>query len=284
MSPKEIKALVKLLEDDDTEVVHHVENEIRAFGTAIIPILEEEWESVFNPTTQRRIEDLIHQLQFELVGERLLDWKKNHSDDLLRGVWILATYQYPDLELSHVHQQLQQIFHEVWRHFRDDLQPYDKVRIINQVLFDQMKFRANTKNFHSPGNSMINTVLESKRGNPISLSTIYMLIARKLDMPVHGVNLPNLFILTYKDEGEDLQFYINVFNKGLIFSRDDIDNYIDHLKLPPQEIYYMPCSNEDIILRYLRNLVISFEKVDDFEKSDEIKGILKLLGSGNYLG
>ena len=81
-----------------------------------------------------------------------------------------------------------------------------------------------------------------------------------------------------------MQFYINVFNKGLIFSRDDIDNYIDHLKLPPQEIYYMPCSNEDIILRYLRNLVISFEKVDDFEKSDEIKGILKLLGSGNYLG
>ena len=67
MSPKEIKALVTLLEDDDQEVVLHVENEIRAFGTAIIPVLEDQWESIFNPTIQRRIEDLIHQLQFELI-------------------------------------------------------------------------------------------------------------------------------------------------------------------------------------------------------------------------
>ena len=284
MSPKELKALVTLLEDDDLEVVNHVEQEIRAFGTAIIPFLEEQWESVFNPTIQRRIEDLIHQLQFELVGERLVHWDKNESDDLLKGLWILATYQYPDLEFKDLHKQVEQIYHEVWRHFRDDLQPYDKVRIINQILFEHFKFRANTKNFHSPGNSMINAVLESKKGNPISLSAIYMLIANRLGMPVFGVNLPNLFILTYKNEEEDFQFYINVFNKGLIFSREDIDNYIDHLQLPPQEVYYEPCSNKDIILRFLRNLIVSFEKVDDFHKSDEIKSILQLIDPHKGLG
>jgi regulator of sirC expression with transglutaminase-like and TPR domain len=277
MSPKELKALVTLLEDDDIEVVHHVEHEIRAFGTTIIPLLEEQWESVFNPTLQRRIEDLIHELQFELFGERLTHWNESESDDLLKGLWILATYQYPDLEYEELFQQIEQIYQEVWRHMQDDLQPYDKIRIINQVLFDQLKFRANTKNFHSPGNSMINTVLESKKGNPISLSAIYMMVARRLNMPVYGVNLPNLFILTYKDELEEFQFYINVFNKGLIFSREDIDNYIEHLQLPPQDIYYDPCSNRDIILRFLRNLIVSFEKVDDFEKSDEIKEILKLI-------
>lgn len=284
MSPKEIKALVTLLEDDDQEVVLHVENEIRAFGTAIIPVLEDQWESIFNPTIQRRIEDLIHQLQFELLGERLIDWQENHQEDLLRGLWIISTYQYPDLEYDQLHKQIEQLYHEVWRHFRDDLQPYDKVRIINQVVFDQMKFRANTKNFHSPGNSMINIVLDSKKGNPISLSAIYMLIANRLKMPVYGVNLPNLFILTYKNTEEDFQFYINVFNKGLIFSREDIDNYIDHLQLPTQEIYYEPCSNKDIMLRFLRNLIVSFEKVDDFQKSDEIKEILRLIDPKGHLG
>ena len=62
---------------------------------------------------------------------------------------------------------------------------------------------------------MINAVLESKKGNPISMCVVYMLIAQKLKLPVYGVNLPSLFVLTYKKGDE--QFYINAFNKGLNF-------------------------------------------------------------------
>ncbi len=64
---------------------------------------------------------------------------------------------------------------------------------------------------------MINQVLESKKGNPISLAAVYMLIAQKLKLPIFGVNLPNLFVLIYKSE--ELNFYINVFNRGVIFSK-----------------------------------------------------------------
>jgi regulator of sirC expression with transglutaminase-like and TPR domain len=275
MQESELKALVSLLEDDDNEVVNHVEDQIRSFGTSIIPFLEEQWEQVFNPTIQRRIEDLIHYLQFELVKERLADWKENHSDDLLRGLWLVATYQYPDLEYEELQKQIEQLYFNTWTEFKDDLLPYDHVKILNSVIFDKFKFRANTKNFHSPANSMINSVLESRKGNPISLSSIYMILAQKLELPVYGVNLPNLFILTYKTE--DTQFYINVFNKGLVFSREDIDNYIEHLQLAPQSIYYEPCSNVDMINRFLRNLIISFEKVGDYHKSDEIKILLKTI-------
>jgi regulator of sirC expression with transglutaminase-like and TPR domain len=128
---------------------------------------------------------------------------------------------------------------------------------------------------------MINAVLESKKGNPITLCAVYMIIAQKLGMPVYGVNLPNLFILIYQSEG--LTFYINVFNRGLIFSREDIDHYLEHLNIPSQELFYKPCSNEDIILRCLRNLVVSFEKLGDYHKADEIKIILKRLDD-HYTG
>jgi regulator of sirC expression with transglutaminase-like and TPR domain len=275
MNNKELHALVTLLEDDDHEVTNHVENQIRSFGTAIIPLLEDEWENTFNPIIQEKIEDIIHFLQFELVQERITDWKENHQDDLLMGIWIIASYQYPDLELTSLRQEIEQIYQEVWRNFKDKLQPFDQVRILNSVIFDQMKFRSNTKNFHSPANSMINSVLESKKGNPISLCSIYMLIAQRLELPVYGVNLPNLFILTYKTE--ETQFYINVFNKGLIFSKEDIDSYIEHLQIQPLDIYYQPCGHLEILIRYLRNLIVAFEKVDEFHKSDEIKIILNHL-------
>ena len=82
MTDAELKALVVLLDDDDMEVVTHVEDKIRSQGTGIIPFLENEWEINFNPTLQRRIEDLIHGLQFELVQERLSAWEAGDQEDL----------------------------------------------------------------------------------------------------------------------------------------------------------------------------------------------------------
>jgi regulator of sirC expression with transglutaminase-like and TPR domain len=275
MKNSEIKALVSLLEDEDESVVAQIEQKIMSIGTGIIPYLEEEWESNFNPNIQRRIEDLVHILQFKLVQERIIYWKENEQDDLLKGLWIVATYQYPDLEFDELKADFEQLYVDAWREFRDEMTPYDQIRVLNSVLFDGFKFRANTKNFHSPANSMINTVLESRKGNPITLCAVYLLITQRLELPVYGVNLPNLFILTYKDE--KTQFYINVFNKGLVFLKEDIDNYLENLQLNKRDIFYMPCTHQDIILRILRNLIVSFEKLGDYHKSDEIKDLLQKL-------
>ena len=156
-----------------------------------------------------------------------------------------------------------------------DLLPFDQIKTINSMLFEKYKFRANTKNFHAPGNSMINSVLESSKGNPISLSALYLLITQKLGLPIFGVNLPNLFVLTYKTD--KLQFYINVFNRGLIFSKEDIDNYIAQLQLMPQNEYFEPCDHGQIIKRSLRNLMVAFDKIGDYYKSDEIKKLMSLI-------
>lgn len=275
MDDNKIKALISLLDDEDKEILAHVEQEIFKIGERIIPLLETAWETNFNPIVQRRIEDLIHKLHFDLLLDRLTKWKSSQGIDLLEGLWILATYQYPDLDFQKLKQDIEQIYYETWLELKNDLLPFDQIKVINSVLFNKLKFNANTKNFHSPSNSMINIVLESKRGNPISLCCVYMLVAQKLKIPVYGVNLPNLFILTYKSA--DTQFYINAFNKGLIFSKADIDNYISHLNLSPNDIFYEPCSHLEIIKRITRNLMVAFEKVGETSRIDEVKKILQIL-------
>lgn len=283
MKDTELKALVSLLEDEDTQIVSHVEEKILSLGTTIIPFLEQEWEGNFNPHVQRKIEDLIHVLQYELVKERTTNWYESEDQDLLTGLWLIATYQYPDLELIKLKQELEQIYYDTWLEFKPELYPFDQVKVINSVLFNKLKFGANTKNFHSPGNSMINTVLETKRGNPITLCIIYMLVAQKLKLPIHGVNLPNLFVLTYKDENHT-QFYINVFNKGLIFSKQDIENYVNELHLAPQPSFFEPCSSLEIIRRVFRNLIMSFDKMGEHAKAEEVKELLLIIADGADLG
>jgi len=282
MDDKEIKALVSLLDDDDNRIITQIEEKILSIGTSIIPVLENEWESNFNPVVQERIEDLIHTLQYKLVTERLRDWYSTPEKDLLTGMWILATYQYPDLEIAKLRQDLEQIYYETWLEFRPDLYPLDQVKVINSVLFSKLKFGANTKNFHSPGNSMINVVLETHKGNPITLCVIYLLVAQKLKLPVYGVNLPNLFILTYKDDNN--HFYINAFNRGLIFSKQDIENYINELHLVPQKSFFESCESLEIIRRALRNLVMSFEKMGEHAKAEEVKTLLIEIADGGDLG
>lgn len=279
MNNKEIKALIALLDDDDQEVLEHVEEKIMSYGDIIIPYLEQEWENNFNPDVQKRIEDIIHSLQFESLKSRLKEWHQGKKHDLLEGMWLIATYQYPDLSLKSLKEQLEQIYYEAWLEFKTDAHPFDQIKILNSVIFGKLKFRANTKNFHAPANSMINAVLETRKGNPISLCVIYMLVAQKLKLPVYGVNLPSLFILTYKSE--ERQFYINAFNRGLIFSKQDIDNYIQQLKLQFLDMFYQPCSNTDIIRRALRNLIVTFEKLKDYEKADEIKTLLEIMSDGD---
>ena len=271
-----IKAMIQLLDDSDTEVVQMVEAQMRSLGYSIIPTLEAEWEQLsFNPYLQTKIEDLIHEFQLDLLKNRLTLWKEGGGMDLLEGMWIISTYRYPDLTYAELQATMEQLYFEVWPQMRDDLHPIDQLKILNSVLFDQLKFGANTKNFHAANNSFINVVLDSKKGNPISLCVIYMWISQKLGMPVYGVNLPNLFVLTYKKD--ELQFYINVFNKGLIFNKTDIDNYIAQLNLEQNEIYYQPCSNLEIVRRVLRNLILAYEKAGDDSYKDELTDLISSL-------
>ena len=272
MTKNEIKALISLLDDNDYEVASHVEKQIVALGEGIIPYLEEEWEETLDSDLQKKIEDLIHSLQFDGLMQRLKAWKENGGTDLLEGMYLVNSYLYPDVEYANITKTIDQLYFDAWTHMKDEMHPYDQVKALNNVLFREKRFTANTKNFHSPANSMLHLVLETKRGNPLTLCVIYMTLAQRLGMPVYGVNLPNLFILTYKLD--DVQFYINVYNKGLILSKSDIDNYILQLNLNPIDIFYEPCDNLDIIKRALRNLAFSFEKMNDPEKATEVTKLL----------
>ena len=278
MKQNELKALISLLDDDDPEILEHVENKIVSIGEEIIPLLEQEWELIPNKSAQSRIENLIHQLQFIKVKNELINWKMNESDDLMKGMYILATYQYPELNYLSIKQQIDQLYYQVWPKIKPEMHPYDQIRTLNQFFFSENKFQPNKKNFHSPNNSFLNIVLETRKGIPLSMSVVYLLVAQKLGLPIHGVNLPNLFILTYK--GTDKQFYINVYNSGLIFSREDIDNYIKQLDVTPNDIFYQPCSSLSVIRRCIRNLIGAYDHNNMPEKVEEMNEILNAISDG----
>jgi regulator of sirC expression with transglutaminase-like and TPR domain len=275
LTENEMKALISLLGDSDPEVVSHVENRIVSLGGAVIPMLEREWEQSFDPFSQKRIEEIIHSLQFGRLLEKFRAWKESGAEDLLEGLWLLAAYQYPDLDFHKIKEQVQQIYYEAWLEFKPDVQPKEQIMILNSVIFNKLKFGPDEKHPTSISNNMINLVLDSKKGNSITLACIYMLVAQKMRLPVFGVDLPEHFVLTYRDEKS--QFYINVFYKGLLFTRNEIDLYLKKLKLDSNDRFYEPCGHVVIIRRLMRNMMLTFENTGEHEKQKEIRELLNAI-------
>lgn len=284
MEEKELKSLITLLEDPDEEIFEAIRSKLLSLGSEAIPALESVWENTFNNQLQTRIEDVIQTIQFTNVKEELSHWANTGGFDLLAGTLLIARYQYPDLNEENIRRQIDLIKKDVWLELNANLTAYEKVRVINHILFEVHNFTGNTTNYHAPQNSYLNNVLESKRGNPLLLSILYSIIAQGLNIPIFGVNLPEHFILAYRDEysstndgEESILFYINPFSKGVVFSKREIDTFLKQLKLEPKAIFYESCSNIEILKRQLRNLIFSYEKLGYPNKSEDLKKLLDCL-------
>jgi regulator of sirC expression with transglutaminase-like and TPR domain len=297
LNEKEIISLIALLDDDDDEVAQHVEEKLLSLGSDVIPFLESEWGIIQNIEQQQKIEDIIHRIQFSFILNELKKWSTTDDPDLLEGILIIARYRYPDLDKQKVINEIDRIRLDIWLELHYDLTAFEKIRILNHVFYTIHGFKGNTDNYHDSQNSFINNVLDSKKGNPIMLAIIYMLVAQRLQIPIFGVNLPQHFVLAYKEENHTqllndpfnnkpkldykhgkVLFYINAFNSGAVFSKANLEQFLIQIKIEPKYEFFEACSNVDIVKRVLRNLVVAYEKSNKQNKVNEVHEMLAILG------
>lgn len=283
---KELDALVSLLDEPDDRMFGQVRDKLYTYGKEAIPVLEDAWLNFFDSNIQQRIESIIHHIQFDFVYNELIAWKNSGMTDLLKGFTLVARYQYPNLDEKSIIENIGKIIQDVWLEINSNLTPLEKIKVINHIFFDVHGFHGNKKNLMSPHNSFINNIFETKRANPISLSIIYMVVAQSLKIPVYGINLPQNFIVAYmssmmsdynKVTPERVQFYLNVFNSGVVFTRKEIELFLRQINLEYDDKYFLPCDNATIIKRVFNNLIMAYEDANDPVKVDEIKKLQSAL-------
>lgn len=296
-SPKKFEALISLLEDPDREIFEHVFNELKSYGEEIIPTLETAWEESPNQILQTRLEDLIHHIQIEKLKAELIKWVKSDDLDILEGAIIISKYQYKKIDIEGIYAKIEQIRKDIWLELNDYLTAVEKIKVFNNIFYEVHKFKGDAINFLDPLHSYINSVIESKTGNSISLGILYLTIAKKLDLPIYGINLPHHFVLAYidhdnfnlklfeenHDEKKEVLFYINPFNEGAIFTKGEIKIYLEKLKIFPNDEgeypteYFEPCSEFKIIEILIDSLKKAYKNVKSMNKEEELNEILDII-------
>ncbi|NOY37407.1 MAG: hypothetical protein GXO83_07505 [Chlorobi bacterium] len=289
MDIKNIDSLLRLLDDPDKRVFEEVSSQLKGLGSGIIPELEKAWEISFNQVVQERLENIIEEIQVSETRQILTNWLEKGAKNAFTGAFYIARLQYPDLEFSHLDETVEKIRKDVWLEFNDQLTALEKVRLINHILFDVYGFKPNRTNFYAPQNNYINIAMDSRMGNPVSLSLIYQEVSHRLSLPVHGVLLPGQFILAYIDpyidkppemiKADDILFYIHPFNRGSVLGKKEIDEYLKEQGVEASEIYYLPCKPVQIVTRIVSNLVFAYNKLGYPEKVEQYKDLLNILKS-----
>jgi regulator of sirC expression with transglutaminase-like and TPR domain len=283
----ELNALVSLLDEPSNPVYDKIREKILLYGIEAIPYLENAWDNSFNNEIQHRVENIIHTIQMADLRYEFKNWKEHDRMNLLKGFYLVSKYQYPDLSYASIEEKIEKIKRDIWLELNSNLTALEKVKVVNHIFFDIHKFSGNKTSSEASQNLFVNSVLETKKGNHLTIGILYMILSQKLGMPIFGVDLPQHFILAYADEIQEGQisvpsdnevlFYINPFNKGAVFTQREIEQFVKHLKLRPSPLYYKPCDNLTILKRLIENIVVSFNKQGQSFKALELKGIAEVL-------
>jgi regulator of sirC expression with transglutaminase-like and TPR domain len=212
---------------------------------------------------------------------QLIDMVARPEDevDLARASLLVACDEYPELELDPYLQRLDTMAEAV--RGRLGASPEAAVAGLNRVLFEEEGFRGNTREYYDPRNSFLNDVLDRRTGIPITLSTVYIAVARRAGVTVHGVGLPGHFVVRVVAAGGDA--LVDPFNGGTVLTPQDCQDRLDRIyggRVRMGADMLAPCPPRSVLARTLRNLKAIYLKADDHERALRTAELLVLLNPG----
>lgn len=288
MDAQKLQALISLLDDPDQAVFEMVEKELLQEKTLQIEQLEHVWETSFDELIQSRIEDLIQQMQFRETSRKIRNWSTQPDVNLFEGFFLISQYQYPELKLKTIESQLKKISSDVWLEINNRLTSIEKITVLNHILYDVNKFSINHSNLLLPQNFYLNQLLETKKGNSISLAILYTIIARELGFPIKMFDFPGTPLLAYVDaelarktHGENcnspILFYINPANKGAIIGSKEIEYFMRKNVKVTDDSFKLPCEDREIIKLLLQDMIKAYKIAGHHEKVNDLSSIVSML-------
>ncbi|SRR5581483_3900870 len=253
LSESQKAALINLLSDEDPAIYQVVRDKILSCGQDAINWLRPHALSP-NPALRRRSQEIIQNLARRTADDRFLAFCLKQGEDLNleEATWLLAQTQYPDINIEAYQALLDSYAGELRERLNLHGDADQILGTLNDYLFENLGFKGNEQNYYDPENSYLNRVIDRRTGNPINLCLTYLLLARRLRLPITGIGLPGHFICRYQSPTEE--YYIDVFNRGKLWTKANCIQYLLHGDYKLQDDYLAPVTPRRMLMRICGNL------------------------------
>ncbi len=223
--------------------------------------------------------DLTHPKAGELLSQSF-----NASTERLDlAALAVAAMEYPSLDVERIQDQLDRLARRVLAVRTDSWTPLDQVEAMRKVLVEEEDLRGNEERYHDPENSFINRVLDQKRGIPISLSVVWLEVARRAGIPLYGVSFPGHFLVAIDADGGRL--VVDPFNGGKLLSTGDCEGLLRRVNPDAQlsDALFAPSPVREIVWRMLTNLKRLFLSRGDQLRAIKVQDLLLQLAPDHPL-
>lgn len=243
------EALLRLLNDEDTATVALVKAQLAAGGSAMIAILRE-LASMATPAASFHLRDIIAEIEEKTAESQFVDLCRTFGEDgdIETAAWILATLLLPGEDFTEARQTIAEWGAEVQRRLQKANTALDRVETLAEFLNLEQRLRGNDDDYYNLRNSLLPAVIESRLGIPISLSLLYILVAKRAGLTVEGVGLPGHFIVRHED------IFFDPFHGGRRVGLEECKALLEqqNLTLLPQHL--APTTPRQLLIRMLTNI------------------------------
>jgi hypothetical protein len=264
--------LIRLMDDESPSVREQVARELMALGREWDEALAEIQETL-EPEQLPRFETLLSRRR--RAEARRAAWHTwfdlpTRGAQLETAFDLLAQFQYewvPPVRLAELLDDLESGYREV--------NGSDDPIALARYLFGAQKFSGDIEDYYNPLNSNLIHVIEERQGLPITLSSLYMLLAWRVGAPVEGVDAPGHFLT--RAIVDDQNVYIDCFNGGRILEEEEVEQLKQRLLPAHQNILTQSPTPLAIVQRVLRNLISAYDMDQQIERSAEMRELLEQL-------
>lgn len=272
----QIRALIRLLSDEDDRIVRTISGRLIDIGPSAVPLLQE--AEIEQPEMADRIASVLEEIRGSKLEDELANLAalSDEAMSLEAGAFLIARYAYPTLDVARYHEQLDTMADEVRARIGHRASGEEAVNSLNRYLFTEQGFKGNTKNYYEVENSYLNCVMDRRVGIPISLSAVYLLIGQRLALPLFGIGMPGHFLVKY--ESDRYKVFVDCFNGGALLTEKNCARFLTEAGYGFDDKYLQKSPVRAILSRMIKNLLAIYSKSGDGGKTARMTTFIEILG------
>ncbi|MDA9718047.1 trypsin-like peptidase domain-containing protein [Planctomycetaceae bacterium] len=224
-------------------------------GSTAVAALQLKADSLSRQSEQLRV--LASQVHHHQIVEKLLNEVAVDDEkiDMFRAALQIACLDNQEIDCEASLADIRRLSASIKAKLPVDANDADRLAMLDQVLFSELGFHGSRGDYYNRSNSYVNEVLDDREGIPITLAVVYMELAKRLGVEIHGIGFPGHFLVRF-DTADGSSEWIDVFERGKRLTREDLTKrYREQTGEPLNDNYLETSTSREILSRMLNNLL-----------------------------
>lgn len=279
----ELLSLIYLMEDPDPVVreavrerlVERGEDAVEQIDRFVLPQMEEERKEKYFL--------LLDEIRSDIAIEQLSLLLNNPQPKLDKALYLITRVADTSAVEVIYFSTLENHMDEISLEISEDKTPVENIGIFNFLFFKRFGFRHTDTKMQKPDAALLDRVLLSRGGNPVTVTLAYFLLAGLTGLPVYPLCFPGGFVPVYLDQHGNILFYLNIFKQGTIFAEDTLRQFFEEIGMAYNPENLRIEEERALLSIYAELLSFVYKNSGDQVVGDRIDRVIELLGGRRYL-